>query len=253
MSLQILQLNTYKATNKEALFAFLKNHTYDLLSLQEIAGGVMSPYTIDTLKTIQEITNYPADFVSSLSLVNNPTSYFGNATLYNPQKLTKKSIKTLWLKENFEISDLSAVRIEDYPRVVLITEFEYQKKTCMLLNAHLAWGPTPDDAEYKIEQAQILENYIQTLSVPFILTGDFNVTPTTKVCGLFNSLARNLTAEFGITNTLNPRLHRVTHLFPHGLAVDFIFVSKEFVVKKFECLDSDDISDHLGLVAEVEL
>ncbi len=71
---------------------------------------------------------------------------------------------------------------------------------------------------------------------------------------IINSLARNLTTENRITNTLNPRTHQIKHLLSAGLeiAVDYIFISKEIQVKEFAVIE-EDLSDHLGLKATIEI
>ena len=67
-------------------------------------------------------------------------------------------------------------------------------------------------------------------------------------------MATNLIVKNKVTNTLNPRVHYARKkLFPPGLAVDYIYISKHFKQKKFKVLKNLDLSDHFGLESELEL
>jgi endonuclease/exonuclease/phosphatase family metal-dependent hydrolase len=120
-------------------------------------------------------------------------------------------------------------------------------KIFTVVTSHLVRGRASEDKPYKANQAKILLNFLKTLKNPFILTGDFNLNPQTQIVDSFSQLAKNLILQKGITNTLNPRTHRLKELFPKGMAVDYIFVSEGIGVLDFHLVDHPDISDHLGL------
>ncbi len=95
-------------------------------------------------------------------------------------------------------------------------------------------------------------DYLKQVQPPFILTGDFNVRPDTQLIKNFDTLARNLTSEHKITNTLNAQTHRAVEIFPPGIAVDYIYITDDIKVNKFEVI-AETLSDHLGLQAELEI
>lgn len=97
----------------------------------------------------------------------------------------------------------------------------------------------------------MLVEYMKNVPRPFILSGDFNLTSDSQTIQQLNNLATNLTLDNHVTNTLNAHTHKAKHLFPPGLAVDYIYTSKDVVVEKFAVVE-EDLSDHLGLIAMIE-
>ena len=132
-------------------------------------------------------------------------------------------------------------------------EFELDNRKFNIITTHLAWGSTPDDKEYKIIQARKLHDNLSKIENPFILTGDFNVTPDTQTVYIFNDLGKNWTTKLNVENTLNGRTHAVRQLFPPGLAVDYIFTSPGIDVKSFRLVDEVNLSDHFGLLLEFQV
>jgi len=124
---------------------------------------------------------------------------------------------------------------------------------CGTINTHWAWGPTPKDEPYKLEQAKSLIEFVTTIKDPFVLTGDFNVTSDSKIIQDLNQLGINHTVRNELTNTLNPHLHRAVDIFPKGLAVDYIYTSFTLGTEGFTLIDTPDLSDHYGLKITIEI
>ncbi|HSA83708.1 MAG TPA: endonuclease/exonuclease/phosphatase family protein, partial [Patescibacteria group bacterium] len=126
-------------------------------------------------------------------------------------------------------------------------------KQISFLNGHLAWAKTTKEQLHQTQQGEILIKYLQTVVSPFIFTGDFNLDPENPLIKKINTFAKNLIDENHVITTLNPRTHAAKVLFPPGAAVDYIFVTPDITVKKFDVLKNEDLSDHFGLTAELEL
>lgn len=94
---------------------------------------------------------------------------------------------------------------------------------------------------------------MKTVSSPWILSGDFNVIADTMVIRSLNEIGRNLASEIGYPNTLNARTHKANHLFPPGLAVDYVYVNRDLDVTSFQLIDTPDLSDHFGYLLEFNL
>lgn len=272
MQLKLLQLNIFQGRFLDRVIDFARQNDVDILHLQEVTTGRMSlgggyrypkgieagklainstTVGIDCFETLKKELNMDGELVITNSYVGEPESGTGNATLFKKHlKLVDKQV--IWMKGFFEIEpDFTDIPV--LSRAAIITQFAIKSKQITTINAHLTWGPTAEDAPYKIEQAEILYEALKKIPEPFIFTGDFNVTPDTQTASMFNSLARNLTTENQLTNTLNPNMHPAKHLFPPGLAVDYIFVSENINVASFKLIDDMDLSDHLGLLLEFEL
>ena len=235
------------------LLAFLKTEDFDILSFQEVSGDAIS---FQRTNTFQQICNlgYDGELSVTWRYKGNPHSFFGEAVFFKPS-FTLLQKTEIWLKPYAELATLDGFDSEEFPKSVLSVTLEKDGKKFDVLSAHLAWSATADDTPEKLQQARLFVEYMKTLRRPFILSGDFNVAPDTKVVSMIDAFARNLTRENNLTNTMNLRNHRDKErlITKGGVAVDYIYVSKEWNVNKFELLEKLDLSDHLGLYLACEL
>jgi len=251
MTIKFLQLNIFKGTYLDEIINFVKKGDFDILQFQEVAGGPLSFNKIDCFQQLKTALNYQGELTACWRLKSDPTSYFGNATLIKQSfKITKKEV--VWFKAYREVESAKKRRIKDDPRCALAVKIQINQQFLWFVNTHLAWGPTPEDKPYKLIQGQKLGQFIKNLSEPFILSGDFNVPPSSAIIACLNKIGRNLVVEQGIINTLNPRIHRVKELFPQGLAVDFVFTHPSLKVSNFK-VTTANLSDHYGLSLQIEV
>lgn len=257
MNLRILQLNIYGCMYFDNVKKFLETHSYDVLHLQEVRtkGTILHDirFAYDSFPLLEDLLGekYQRVFVQTSEFTNPILSGDGNASFIST-KFPLIEQKIIWLRKNDKPFITLPEDISTLGSALIACKTLVEEKPLWLLNTHLAWSPTADDTEEKERQSSIIAAFLQTLSEPFILTGDFNADSSTKTIKMIEKYGRNLTSTYHITNTLNPLLHRVKKLFPPGLAVDFIFVSNDLEVKEFRVL-GEDISDHLGLEASVEV
>lgn len=257
MKLSVLQLNINADNFWNRLVPFLKEQSFDILQLQEVTGEGTIIGNLeckhDVFAELQKILkgNYEGVLSVTQRFTSSHTSYFANATFYNKSfRLKDNHELTLYHETEFHPSD--ALSYEHVGRRLLHLILEKEGQEISFLNIHFAWGPTPKERLYQTEQGDKLVHYLNSVKKPFVLTGDFNLTSDQPTIQKVEKLAVNLTKQNHITNTLNPRLHRAKELFPQGLAVDYIFASEGIKVKSFDVIEKD-LSDHLGLVAEIEV
>jgi endonuclease/exonuclease/phosphatase family metal-dependent hydrolase len=256
MIIKLLQLNINSDNYWDTLIPYLTSQDFDILQLQELTGentnvaNIHSHHDIfvELKKILQE--KYNGELSIAQRYTSSQTSYMGNAIFYkkNSTFIEKKEI-TL---SSFGIFPSESTSFEKVGRTTLHLKLEINGKQISFLNAHCAWGRDHIEKPFQTEQGDILLSYLKTVNPPFILTGDFNLTPEQPFIQKLDALARNLTAENKITNTLNPKNHRAKVLFPKGLAVDYIFISKDLQAKNFAVVD-EGLSDHFGLTAEIEI
>lgn len=253
MVYKFFHLNIYLGRFLPNLVKFLKKNKFDILNFQEVTGNQLSFEKKDCFSTLKShLPGYTGKLLPTWWVDQDPTSYFSNASfIKKPIKIMDK--KVLWLKKNFPIFAFETRRVEEDPRSVLILKLQLGSHHLTVLNTHLAWGPTPKDQPYKLKQGQILLDYLKTIKEPFLLSGDFNLTGESKIVKSLNRIGQNLTEKFHLKNTLNPKTHRLQHLFPPGLAVDFVFASKKIEVKSFKTLTVPALSDHLPLLLEFRM
>jgi endonuclease/exonuclease/phosphatase family metal-dependent hydrolase len=258
MKIKLLQLNINSDNYWDTLVSYLTSHDFDILQFQEVTGKDTICYTSINSKRdgFEELTRlfhdkYKGELAIAQRYTSSPHSYMGNATFYRKDfSLIKRQEVTLFHEQEYFPSDYKTG--ETSGRNLLHLTLEVEKKQISFLTTHFAWGWDHIEKPHQTRQGEIIINYLQTVAAPFIFSGDFNLTPEQPVIQKLDKLARNLTAENKITNTLNPKNHRAKILFPKGLAVDYIFISKDLQVKNFAVVD-EGLSDHFGLTVEIEI
>jgi endonuclease/exonuclease/phosphatase family metal-dependent hydrolase len=252
MQIKLLHLNIEEGKRSEAIVDYVKAQDFDILQFQEVTGGEHNARGIENFPVLKDALGYHGIQAIYWRLKDDPETYMSNATFFRPS-LQVVSSHTTFLKP---YDDLTRQEMHDYPAhptAALDVVFDLNDQHIHFINTHLVWGPTPEDKPYKLEQGKVLYDYVKSLKEPFVLSGDFNVTPDSQIVQWLNELGRNHVVENTITNTLNPNLHRVKHLFPLGLAVDFLYTEKSLTVTDFHLVDTPDLSDHYGLAITIEI
>jgi endonuclease/exonuclease/phosphatase family metal-dependent hydrolase len=258
MKIKLLQLNMNANNYWDTFIPFITSQNFDIINLQELTGkhtisGNMNS-EIDVFEELQKIllSQYNGELSINTRYSSDPSnSYMGNATFYKKRFiLEKKNILTLHKKTKPFPSEKT--HYEELGRTAIHLKLSIDDKRISIINAHLAWAKTPEEEPHQTKQGEIFLKYLENISAPFILSGDFNLSPDQPLVKKIDKLARNLTSEYHVTNTLNPRTHRAQILFPAGVAVDYIYISNDLEVKSLSIID-EDISDHLGLTAEIEI
>lgn len=251
MKIKILQLNIRFGLHLDRVIRYIKENDFDIVNLQEVSGGLFSSDKGNNYEKLIEHTGMEGELAIYVHRTGTVTSYRGNATLYKRDWIMLSN-HVVWMKRYKEVDQIKTLDPRKTPRCALCVLLEKNGKQLLVINTHLAWGPTDMDALYKKNQVKKLYRWIKThKDKPFILTGDFNLNPNTVIVRSLSSLGVNLVKRYGVTNTLNPRTHYARHLFPSGLPVDHIIVDKRIRVTKF-FVEQKDLSDHLGLVMECE-
>lgn len=247
MDIKFFQLNIEKGSHLDAVIDYIKKGKFDIVCLQEVAGGKLSSKRQNCYEMLLKQMKRQGEIAIYLSAAGDLSTFIGNATLFS-SGWRMLSHHTIWLKRYREMNHIPRewTRV---PRCALAVLLEKNGKQIMVVNTHLAWGPTPDDAVYKKNQAEKLYQWLKThIHAPFILAGDFNLNPHTVIVTRLSRLGNNLIKQYKVTNTLNLRTHSAKNLFPSGLPVDYVITDRRIRVKNFFVEETVDLSDHLGLV-----
>lgn len=253
MDIKFFQLNIERGNHLDAVIAYIKKGNFDVVCLQEVAAGQFSIARRNCYEELLKKIGYSGLLNSYIGATGDIASFIGNATFYNNTwKLLANHV--IWLKRYQEVEKFPPRDVAKIPRSALAMLLERSGKQLMVVNTHLAWGPTPNDAVYKKNQAEKLYLWLKThIRAPFILAGDFNLNPHTVIVTRLSRLGNNLIKQYKITNTLNPRTHRAKNLFPSGLPVDYVITDRRIRVKNFFVEEAIDLSDHFGLVLECDV
>ena len=119
-----------------------------------------------------------------------------------------------------------------------------QLESCAIMNVHGLWnGQGKTDSFDRLAQSEKIKGFLDTLTTPKILCGDFNLRPDTESLEIFEDDMENLIKTYGVEST-RTRFYPKSEKF-----ADYIFVSPEIQVDKFEVLP-DEVSDHAALLLE---
>lgn len=251
LNLKILQLNIFKGKYLDRIIGYINSESFDIIQLQEVSGGDFSFSKEDIFEKLIQKISFEGEIVKYVNPSSKRGSYFGNATFYKKGiKLIKKDV--IWLSK-FKPDFILGKKFASTPRAALALKLDICGKELTFINTHLARGPTPLDAVYKIKQALKIVRFIEKLNNPYILTGDFNVIGKTRVVKNFEKVGRNLISEFNIEYTLNPKEHFLKkEIIQKQMAIDFAFVSKDLTVDNFG-LVTENLSDHYGLKLKIAI
>ena len=252
MRIKFLQLNILGGEYFSNIVKFCRRENFDIINFQEIFGKKHSGFGTDCVAKIRKyFPNYHLSQAFSWRDKHDPKIYGSIVTL------SKKNIQILEsgvirLKK-FQIVEQKHTKFQNRPHCALSQKMIINGRPIQIINTHLVWGPTPKDTQYKTKQNKKLISYVKSLKNPFILSGDFNLDPSSRIVKELGRYGTNLSVKYKLKTTLNPRVHYAKHLFPPGLVVDYIFVSKKIRVKSFRVVDEVDLSDHFGLAAEFDV
>jgi endonuclease/exonuclease/phosphatase family metal-dependent hydrolase len=138
------------------------------------------------------------------------------------------------------------VRLPDgnEPRVALAVELDAPGGPVTVVNVHFDW--VAGDG-YRFAQAQRVARFLDSLSTPYILAGDFNDRPHTRTLSLFRERAREAakTGEQRFTFSADDP----------NREIDYVFVSGKdrWRVVAVDVVEETVASDHFPVVAELVL
>lgn len=244
--IKLIQLNVWTGRLVSCLVRFLQQEKPDILCLQELIdlpGGDNLNYL--TKKEIQEITGLGYQFVSPVISYNylHRKASFGNGIISRFPILKSETIFTLGdFQDNFDYLNQSC-NMRNLQHVVVQAP---DGKKLNLLNHHGYHIPNHKNGnDETLRQTKMIANYAAQLKGPVILSGDFNLSPTSSSIKQINAVLRNLISETRVKTTRTIMTHKTE-------VCDYIFVNPAVKVNKFE-VSKTIVSDHRALILEFDL
>ncbi|TSC56125.1 MAG: Endonuclease/exonuclease/phosphatase [Parcubacteria group bacterium Gr01-1014_18] len=123
-----------------------------------------------------------------------------------------------------------------------------------VVNFHGVWDPSgKGDTDARIIQSQRILRFLAVIRDPFVLGGDFNLSPDTQSFKAIREGTIDLIDEYQIKSTRSALYKRPGR----GLFADYVLLSaglsSRFEVVKFEVPQDLLISDHLPLITELKI
>lgn len=237
------EINRKSIDNGLIVANHIKNEHYDILGTQELTKH----FTNKIKENLGEYKFYGKyRYNKIISKIKKINDFNENNNIITKHKVIKTKTKKL-PSIPFNIKKL-IYRIKNYyiiSRIMTISLIKIENKKIVFINTHLDYRF--DDI--KIRQYKYLIKQIKKyLKYSIILTGDFNAEKDNKLFKEFiNELEKLNIKRIEINDKTNERKYKAK------TAIDHIFISKDFKVIEKGINNLDDITDHKGLFAVVEI
>src|SRR3989344_3014058 len=213
--IKVIQINIYKGRYLESLADFLIREKPDLVTLQEVSSGkvnLFSDTSINLFEYLKEKIGLFGFFSQDQKLKEDSNSKFGNAIF---SRWPIKSTKVLILKK-FRPLTLEEFRDSKYwphvTRTLVDAVISLNSKSVHLMSWHGAWTAPPTETAENTRQAKLVADYLESLNTDnqsFILGGDLNMPPGTKVMETVSKVANNLMQDSPFKYTTHPKIHKI--------------------------------------------
>lgn len=262
--MRLISLNLWGGKVHSPLIDFIKKHSdqTDIFTFQEVLKYEKNVKTHDyhanLLGELSEILDNFSFYFSPRSISHDPDGKVNIPVEFGQATFIKNKIKIHENNEFFVYKTFNLMNKyfsesdPDFPSLVLYSILKINNKKFMVINYHGLWEPAPKhDTEHRLRASQIIIDHIQHVSLPTIIAGDFNLRIETKSLQMFEDFGmRNLVKE---TDAPTTRSHFYEERWRKiDKFADYIIVTKNIDVKKFEVLN-DEISDHLPLLLDFEI
>lgn len=239
-TLKVMTLNLWGGQIKEPLLKFIKTQQdMDVICVQEAYKDAPEkictnddPVSLNIFNELHEALPQHAAYFRPV--VNN---------IYGIGMFVKKSVQVVGEGESKIYENPSYPgRGPTHTRILQWLTCKVQDVTCTVVNVHGLWnGNGKTDTPERLLQSKNIVTFLQTLSTPKILCGDFNLRPDTDSIKLLESHMINLIQHFNITCTRTPLYTK-----PEKFA-DYVFISGDIKPTTFKVLP-DEVSDHSPIV-----
>ena len=133
-----------------------------------------------------------------------------------------------------------------HSRILQWVSCRHNHKTYSIVNVHCLWnehGKT--DSPARIDQSQKISDFMDTLSTPKILCGDFNLRPDTESIKILERKMTNLISVYNVKST-RTRFYEKDEPF-----ADYLFTSPDITTNTFSVMN-DEVSDHAPLLIDFD-
>ncbi len=255
--IKIVTLNTqnkfniknYDGGNNVAKFIkLLTDYDIDILATQELVRRYLNNIKSKLNNKYKGVGNYRYGNFFITRKIKYLDRYNESNTIFTKHEIVlEKDIRLPWIPRT--IKDLKD-GLNKYksitPRIITEAIIKVDNKKIRILNTHL------DKRIENVKKRQLKKiiKEIKKKNMPTVITGDFNL-------GIDDKLMKEFMKELEILKiTRVPYNNKTFKRSKNDIAIDHIFISKDFKLKKFGIIDYKyfaDFSDHYPLYAEVEL
>lgn len=243
--MQLIILNIWGGHVKDKLLGFIEQHQQvDFICLQEVYHR--APY-----KTSDEDRAVSLDILDQMAERLPEHHFFFRPVVKNVYGLA------IFIKKDIELLNEGEVIIHENPdyagtgprhqRNLQWVECRQGGRKFVIINTHFLWnGAGKGDSEDRLQQSKRVKDFLESLNIPTILCGDFNLRPDTESIKILEKNMRNLVTDYNIQST-RTSLYPKTERF-----ADYVLVSPDVAIQNFRVLP-DEVSDHAALWVEFSI
>lgn len=226
----------------------LTDYNIDILSTQELVRRYLNNIKNNLSNTYIGVGNYRYGNFYITRKIKFLDRYNEANTIFTKHKvILEKDVRLPWIPRSIKDFKDGLNKYKSItPRIITEAIIEIDNKKIRVLNTHL------DKRIENVKRRQLnkLIKEIKKKKIPTIITGDFNL-------GIDDPLMKWFLENIEKLNISRvPYNSRTFKYSKKDIAIDHIFISKHFKIKKFGIIDYkyfDDFSDHYPLYAEIEL
>ncbi len=237
--MKLVTLNIWGAQVREPFIEFIQAHKdVDIFCLQEVYDKAEEKLTSHYPRVSRSI------FTELCAMLPEHEGYFRPVVdgVYGIAIFIKKN---LLVTEEGEVVIHKNTKYDEssghHSRNLQWITFEYEGKTYTVINVHGLWnGMGKTDTPDRITQSTNIRSFMDRVSGPMVVCGDFNLRPDTESMKILEEGMRNLITEYGVQST------RTSIYGKEEQFADYVFVNADVVVSDFKVLP-DEVSDHSPL------
>lgn len=243
--MRLLQVNAWTIRLKTRVIDMVAHEAPDIITLQEVLESKHDLGFFPSLSELSEHLGFRHTFFSpvySLSFAGY-SAEFGNAIVCRQPFQERDTVFTnLSYVENIKLG-IDDYNVRNFQHIVV--EDKGGKKI-HVINHHGYHIPEHKNGnKLTLKACQQIVDYANSLEGPVIITGDFNLHPTSPSIAVINNYFRNLTQEYNLTTTRTDLTYKTE-------ACDYIFINEHVVVNDFY-VSSIVASDHQALILDFEV
>ena len=249
-SMKILQLNAWTGRIKYNVVNFIRNNDFDVICLQEAVwtedDGEELEYFFASLRQIQQ-----ASGLLYIEKISHWGISLGGKNIERVEQgnviLSRFPIKKAEIREISGEYDERFMSNADEVNNQLYTAIKVELENGLtVLNYHGFWRNQPMGDEVSTECMKRVAEMIKGTKGPVVMCGDLNLVYEAPAMQELDFL-HDLTHDFGVKNTL------VKLKVKNDVACDHILVNDRVKVNSFAVLSNEIVSDHMPLVADIEI